>query len=134
MTSISLAASSNVQITTVGNPASLAGITAALTGTGTSSVTLTFSGVASDIRIMSVSFYAASAVFSGSSTLILSYPEPLGATTLPTSVFPLLVWYNGSGVVQPATNIFLANSGGTFTISKSSITGGLPYFFSFKIL
>jgi hypothetical protein len=54
--------------------------------------------------------------------------------SMSTSVFPILSWYNASGVVQPPTNIMVSNSGGSFTVQKTSIAGGQNYYFAFKLL
>jgi hypothetical protein len=132
--SISLPSSSYVQLIALGPQSDLNAVTATLSGYGTSSVTLALTSVAPGLGFMSISFFAASSVFSGSSTLTLSLPETMGALGLSTSVFPVLLWYNASGVVQPTTNITISNSGGTLSVQKTSITGGQNFYFAYKIL
>jgi hypothetical protein len=60
----------------------------------------------------------------GSTSINFVYPELSGSTDAHQFRFPILFYYNASGVVQTTTNVTVTNSSGTVTAAKSGLTSG----------
>lgn len=127
---ITISASSRVVISALGSQADLDAVVATVSQTAVANDTLTLSGVAATLKLMSFT-YTYDASYTAATAIYLKYPEQTGATSSSTMMYPNMVRGTFTGGVFGGTvtaQMVPTISGGVVTITSSNnATNGAVY-------